>query len=136
MSARSRSIALILRAARSRVGVAQDVEAFGVGLHQAVLDAVVDHLDEVAGAARARSAGSPARRADRGPSRPGVRGMSPRARRQRLEDRIEVLDDVLVAADHQAVAALEAPDAAAGAGVDVVDALAPPAPCAARECRP
>ena len=33
------------------------------------------------------------------------------------------LDRVVVAADHQAVAALEAEDAAAGADVDVVDAL-------------
>ena len=28
----------------------EDVEAFGVGGHEAVFDAVVDHLDEVAGA--------------------------------------------------------------------------------------
>ena len=32
------------------VGVVEDVEAFGVGGHDAVLDAVVHHLDEVAGA--------------------------------------------------------------------------------------
>ncbi len=30
-----------------------DLESLGVGLHEAVLDAVVDHLDEVAGARRA-----------------------------------------------------------------------------------
>ena len=56
---------------------AQDVEAFGIGLHQAVLDAVVDHLDEMAGAARAAMhvAALDARiAASRGP---GVRGMSP-----------------------------------------------------------
>ena len=35
-----------------RAGVLQDVEALGDGLHHAVLDAVVDHLDEMAGAAR------------------------------------------------------------------------------------
>ena len=34
------------------VGLGQHVEALGVGGHQPVLDAVVDHLDEVAGAAR------------------------------------------------------------------------------------
>ena len=28
----------------------EDVEAFGIGLHQAVFDAVVDHLDEMPGA--------------------------------------------------------------------------------------
>ena len=45
------------------------------------------------------------------------------AGRQRREDRIEPIDGLLVAADHQAIAALQAPDAAAGAAVDVVDAL-------------
>ena len=34
------------------VGVAQDVQAFGIRRHDAVLDAVVDHLDEVAGTVR------------------------------------------------------------------------------------
>ena len=42
--------ALVLRQIL-RILVAQDVEAFGVGLHQAVLDAVMHHLDEVPGAA-------------------------------------------------------------------------------------
>ena len=32
------------------VGVLEDVEAFGISLHQAVLDPVVHHLHEVAGA--------------------------------------------------------------------------------------
>ena len=36
-----------------RVDVAQDVEALGIGLHHAVFDAVVDHLDEMPGAGRA-----------------------------------------------------------------------------------
>ena len=53
MSARSRSKRSSGGSA-SRVGVAQDVEALGIGLHQAVLDAVVDHLDEVARRRRAR----------------------------------------------------------------------------------
>ena len=34
------------------VGGAQDAQSLGVGGHDAVLDAVVDHLDEVAGAVR------------------------------------------------------------------------------------
>ena len=38
------------------------------------------------------------------------------------KDRVEVLDDARLAADHKAVAAVEAPDAAAGAGIDIVDA--------------
>ena len=61
--------------------VAQDVEALGIGLHQAVFDAVVDHLDEVAGAARAavevallgaRIAALAARRARRSSPGPGA----------------------------------------------------------------
>ena len=40
-----------------------------------------------------------------------------------MEDRLERLHGLAVAADHQAVADLEAPDAAARAGVDVADLL-------------
>ena len=32
------------------IGVLQDVETLGIGLHQAVFDAVVNHLDEMPGA--------------------------------------------------------------------------------------
>ena len=42
-----------LAALLADVGVLDDVEALGVGGHEAVLDAVVDHLDEVARARRA-----------------------------------------------------------------------------------
>ena len=109
--------ASVARVAEAGVGVLQDVEAFGVRGHQAVLDAVVDHLHEVAGAVSAamqiavrRSA---AGRADRRHARAG---------RERGEDRLEARDGVAFAADHQAVAALEAEHAAAGADIDVVDA--------------
>ena len=43
------------------VGGVQDVEALAVGLHDPVLDAVVDHLRVVAGAGRHRSRGSRSR---------------------------------------------------------------------------
>ena len=43
------------------------------------------------------------------------------SRRERLEHGREPVDGLVVAADHQAEAALEAPDAAADADVDVVD---------------
>ena len=71
----------------------QDVEAFGIGLHQAIFDAVVDHLDEMA---RARRAGMDiallgARILALG-SAAGVRGMVPMPGRQRVEDRIEMVD--------------------------------------------
>ena len=45
------------------------------------------------------------------------------ARRERREERIEMLDDGRFTANHHAVAALEAPDAAARPHVHVVDAL-------------
>ncbi len=105
-----------------RARVLQDVEALGDRLHHAVLDAVVDHLDEVAGAARpgvqvallgARIAALAA----------GGGGDVALAGRQRREDRIEPVDDRLLAADHQAVAALEPPHAAGRADVEIVEAL-------------
>jgi hypothetical protein len=84
--------------------VLQDGETFGVGLHQAVFDAVVNHLGEVAGAARPDT-----------PPAMVSRGC------QRLEDRPQTFDHRRVAADHHAVALGEPPHAPAGAAVDIVD---------------
>ena len=86
----------------------QQLEALGVGLHQAVLDAVVHHLGVVAGADRA-----------------GVHEalLAGTLRAQRVEDRHGPLDQLVVAADHQAVAVLQAPHATADAAVDVADAV-------------
>ncbi len=66
------------------------LEAFGVRLHQAVLDAVVNHLHVVAGAVIADAQVAV-------------------LRRERQEDRLEPLADVRLAADHQAVAFVRAP---------------------------
>src|SRR2546428_1970377 len=103
-----------------RARVLEDVEPLRVRLHQTVLDPVVDHLAEVAGT--------------RGPAvevavlrGPALRLAPWRARdrphpgSERPEDRVEALDDRPVAADHQAVTALEPPDAAARTDVKVVD---------------
>src|SRR5206468_10011852 len=92
------------------------------GLHQPVLDPVVDHLHEVAGT------GGPAVQ----PalllgcrvalaSRSAHGGIDTRG--ERLEHRHQAPDGLVVAADHQAVAALAAPHAAADSDVHVVDAL-------------
>jgi hypothetical protein len=43
-------------------------------------------------------------------------------RRQRREDRIEMVDGFVWAADHHAIAAFDAPDAAGGAAVDIANA--------------
>ena len=74
-----------------------------------------------------RSAGSPARPGSDRRSGPGVRGGGVDPGGDRGKIGLEPLTDLGLAADHQAEPALQPPDAAAGADVDVVDAL-----CAAR----
>ena len=114
---------LRIHGARGKAGVSmvEEVEAFRVSRHDPVLDAVVDHLDEVA------RAGRPAMEVallGRGGLAAAARGARRRiqAGRQGREERVEVRDGVVRAADHQAVAALQAPGAAARAAVDVADA--------------
>src|SRR6187431_1985043 len=86
------------------LGRVHDVEALGVGLHEAVLDSVVHHLHEVA-----RAGGADVCVAVVG--------------RQRLEGGLEEADGAVFPADHQAVAVGEAPDPTGDSGVDVAEAL-------------
>ena len=83
----------------------EQLPALGVGLHHGVLDAVVDHLGEVAGA--------------RLPA--GVHEAVLTLGTQCVERRLHLRDVLVGAADHQRVAVLEAPDAAGGAAVDEAD---------------
>ena len=94
----------ISREVEVELGLLHHLEALRVRLHEPVLDPVVHHLREVPCAARADV-------------RVAVLG------REVLEDRLEPLHGLVVAADHQAVAVREPPDAAAHARVDEVDAL-------------
>ena len=120
--AHGRGFGVGVAAAFACVGVLQDVQPFGVCGHQAVFDAVVHHLDEVTGAGLAAiqiaffggAAGLLSPRRTIGVAAAG---------RQRLEDRIEMPDDFRLAADHLAEAALQSPDAAAGADIHVVQAF-------------
>jgi hypothetical protein len=105
------------------VRVLEHVQALGIRLHEPVLDPVVDHLHEVACAGLAAvepalllGGGSPSRPVCGPASTPGASASSTGARRS---------DRLVVAADHQAVAALQAPDTAADADVDVVDPAVP-----------
>src|SRR5262249_36359592 len=95
------------------IGGAQDTQPLGVGGHDPVLDAVVDHLHEVSGAVRAAVEISPL----------GGPGGVAAAGTQRRENGTQFLPHGRLAADHQAVAALSSPDAAAGPDVHVVNAL-------------
>src|SRR4029077_8955968 len=100
----------------------QNAQSLGVCSHYAILDSIVNHLDEMPGAVWptvqiAEFGGAVeflTSRRSRNVARTG---------RQRLEDRIEALDYLLLAADHHAVAAIQAPDAAARTDVHVVDPL-------------
>ena len=105
--------------------VAQDIEALGVGLHQSVLDPVMHHLDEMAGACRtgvdvATLSAAVAFGAARCPwniAEPG---------RERREDRIEMVHGLFRTPDHHAVAAIDTPDAARRAAIDIANALRRP----------
>ena len=80
-----------------------DGEAFGDGLHHAVLDTVVHHLDEVSRAMF-----------------PNPTPTRIRAGRERFKDRAMMLHHRFVAADHHAIAFGDAPDAAARADIQEV----------------
>ncbi len=103
-----------LRVVQLVLALVEQVEALRVGLHQAVLHAVVHHLHEVPGAGGPEVL--PPARADRGDARLVGR------RRQHVEERREAFHRPVRAADHHAVADFEAPHPAGGAHVDVVDA--------------
>src|SRR5690606_30141913 len=78
-------------------------EALGIGLHQAVLDAVMHHLDVVPGAHRAHV------------------GIAV-GWRERLEERSDALDDLRGTTSHDAEPLLQPPDPAGYTGIDEVDA--------------
>src|SRR5208282_500842 len=102
--------------------VAQDVEALGIGLHQAVFDSVVYHFHEMARSRRA---------AMEIPflGRPPYLLASRRARdvtasgRQGLENGIKPPHGFQRAADHKAVTPVNPPDASARAHVQIMNAF-------------
>src|SRR5215218_4479445 len=90
-------------------GLLQDLEPLGVGLEHPVLDAVVDHLGEVAGS----------RITQKGVAVGGSEG---------LEGGLDVFEGVRVATYHGAVAHVVAPDAPGDAGVEPFEARVPDLP--------
>ena len=102
------------------IRVAKHTQPFGIGGHDAVFDAIVDHLDEMPCAIGTAVQVTEFSRAANLLAAGRARDITATGC-QRGEDRIEMLHDRLIAADHHAVAALESPDAAAGADVDVLN---------------
>ena len=94
----------------------QQLKPFGVGLHQTVFHAVVNHLGEMTGAGRAHS------------TVPAVG-----SRRQCLEDGLQPAEDRLIPAHHQGISFGQSPDATAGSRIEQVNATLrqhlPPAQC-------
>ena len=106
-----------------RILALEDVEPLGIGLHQAVFDAVMDHFDEMAGAGRP-GMDIAFLRAVVGELVAAARTVDvASSRREGLEDGVEVVDRFLAAADHHAITAVEAPNAARGADIDEMHAL-------------
>ena len=102
--------------------MAQHIEAFRVGFHQAVFDPVMHHFDEMA---RTRRAAMQITAFSRSARRASFRGRnSGHTGRQRGKDRIEIFNRPLLAADHQAVTAFEAPHPATGPDIDEMDTFA------------
>src|ERR1043166_838975 len=83
-----------------------DAEPLGKGLHHAILDSIMDHLDVMTGAMRTNM--PPA----------FIRGRS-----QSLEDWTDVFHNIGLTANHQAVSLLQAPDAATCTTIYEFDAL-------------
>src|ERR1700750_3252159 len=98
----------------------QHVQPFSIRGHQPILDPVMDHLHEVSGARRSAVQVTLRRRARiNWPSRCWWNRIT--SRRERLEDRIEMSDNVLLTTDHLAVTALGSPNTTARSDVDVMN---------------
>src|SRR5205823_179327 len=102
------------------IRVAENVESLRVGLHEAVLDAVVDHLDEVAGAGGTAVEIALFCRALHLFAAGRARDVAA-AGSEDTKDRIQPFHRGLLTADHQAVSALETPDASARADIEIVN---------------
>src|SRR5262249_51191363 len=105
------------------VGGLQDAQAFGVGGHDAVLDPVMNHLDEVTGAIGAAMQITLLRGTANFLAPRRARYLVAYAGSQPGEDWIEMLDHCILTTNHHAVTTLQAPTPAACAHIDVMDSL-------------
>ena len=108
---------------RARVGVLDDAQPLRDGGHHPVLHPVVHHLHEMPGAVWPAVQIAMSARCRRCGCDCGVGSAEPSPGAMVLKIGSSRADDFGLAADHQAVAALEPPHAAAGSAIDVVDVL-------------
>src|ERR1700720_4236289 len=120
--AQGSSLGVDLAISLADVGVMENVQTFGISSHQAVLNAVVHHLHEVARTGRPAMEVAFFRSAWLLFPSGGALYIAA-AWREGLENRIQMRHHLPLTADHLAVAALQAPDAAAGSDIHVVNSL-------------
>src|SRR6266852_5044378 len=117
-----RSLGIDLLLMFANVCMMQDVQALSVGGHDAVFNTIMDHFDEVTSTIRP-TVQVPLLSSSTNLFSSRCARDCIDARSQGREDRVEVLDDILLTANHQAVTALETPDASTRSSVNVVNAL-------------
>src|SRR5205823_13248533 len=102
------------------VSAFQDADTFCIRGHDSILDPVMDHLHEMAGAVRSAMQVTLFGRSAKFVAAGGARRLAT-ARRQRGTSGIETLNYLCVAANHHAITTFQAPDAAAGSDIDIVN---------------
>src|SRR6185369_2981057 len=102
----------------------QNVEAFSVGLHHSIFDAVVNHLHEMA-RTRGASVNITEFRLPMRTGKVGVAGSLDRSEAggERDEDGIEQFDLRGRPPDHHAISTLQAPDSSRNANIQIVEPL-------------
>src|SRR6478672_8404344 len=102
------------------VSAFQNTKTFRIRGHDSILDPVMDHLHEMAGAVRPAMQialfGRPAKFVAAWRARHFAT-----ARCERGENRVETLNYLCVATDHHAITTFQAPDAATGSDIDIVN---------------
>ena len=117
-----RGLGILIPILLTSIRVLEDIQALGVGAHDRVLDAVMNHLDEVTGTVGPAVQPALFFWRERARSTKGPFDVT-RTWGNRCPDRGEIVDLCVLATDHQAVAAFQSPHPAGGPAVDEVQAL-------------
>src|SRR5262249_53799987 len=117
--AQRRGLGIYLALPLPHVSSFQNADTFSVSGHDAVLDAVMDHFDEVPGAVGSAMKVALLRRATEFLAARRARRIAD-ARCKRSKDGIQTLNDFFFTADHHAIATFQAPDTAAGSHIQIM----------------